>query len=142
MPGERPALIQVVSLQRDARQEETTLRRTYSGALRSLPQGPALAYTETDEQGADTRVLLASEAEGIRLRREGLCSTDLLLAPGQERASAYETPYGAMELTVRTHEAVWLADGQRVRVRLRYDVYVAGELLSQNEIRVACRAKP
>ena len=47
-----------------------------------------------------------------------------------------------MELTVRTHEAVWLADGQRVRVRLRYDVYVAGELLSQNEIRVACRAKP
>ena len=92
MPGERPALIQVVSLQRDGRQEETALRRTYSGALRSLPQGPALAYTETDEQGADTRVLLAAEAEGIRLRREGLCSTDLLLAPGQERASAYETP--------------------------------------------------
>lgn len=142
MPDRRPALIQIVSLQRDGRQEETKLRQTYSGALHSLPQGPGLAYTETDGQGTDTRVLLAREAEGIRLRRQGLCSTDLLLAPGQERASAYETPYGTMELTVRTHEAVWLADERSTHVRLRYDVYVAGELLSQNEVRVACRAKP
>lgn len=135
-------LIQVVSVQEDAQKDRQTLRRTFSGEVRRLPQGPALRYVEKDEEGQETDVELRIEEKGVRLWRHGICSMELTLVPGEKSRSLYQTPYGAMDLTVRTQEASYGETGAGANVHLRYDVYVQGELLSRNTVQVTYRVKP
>lgn len=135
-------LIQVVSVQEDAQKERQTLRRTFSGEVRRLPQGPALRYVEKDEEGQETDVELRIEEKCVRLWRHGICAMELTLVPGEESRSLYQTPYGAMDLTVRTQEASFSEAGVGSKVRLRYDVYVQGELLSRNTVQMTYRVKP
>ena len=142
MSDGKPALIQVVSVQEDAQRARETHSRIYRGEVHRLPQGLALRYTETDEEGAATHVALERTLEGVLLRRKGMCSAQMLLIPGREGASVYETPFGAMDLTVRTQEASWTEQGVSSRIALRYDVYVQGELLSRNTVTLTYREKP
>ncbi len=135
-------LIQVVSVQEDAQKERQTLRRTFSGELRRLPQGPVLRYVERDEEGAETDVEIRIEEKGARLLRRGICAMELTLVPGETSRSVYQTPYGAMDLTVRTQEASFSETGAGAKVGLRYDVYVQAELLSRNTVQVTYRVKP
>ena len=67
---------------------------------------------------------------------------ELTLVPGETSRSVYQTPYGAMDLTVRTQEASFSETGAGAKVGLRYDVYVQAELLSRNTVQVTYRVKP
>ena len=139
----KPVLIQVVSVQEDAQRERQTLRRIYSGEVQRLPRGRMLRYTETDETGEHTHVAFErAEDGGVRLRRKGACRTEMLLIPGCEAACVYETPFGAMDLVVRTQEASWTETDVSSHIALRYDVFVQGELLSRNTVTLTYRVKP
>lgn len=64
-------LIQVVSVQEDAQKERQTLRRTFSGELRRLPQGPGAAIRRAGRRGRGDGRGVRIEEKGARLLRRG-----------------------------------------------------------------------
>lgn len=100
-----------------------------------------VVYRETDEQtGAETSTMLKIAADSLTLVRRGGVRQQQLFAKGQVSVSDYATPYGTLQMRVKTHElAISRSDDALHQIKVDYDLYLNGSWQSRNELAVTVR---
>lgn len=124
----KPVLVHVQSIQRDANGDELKLELVAEGKFYTKGQTQYIVYEEselTDMKGVTT-IIKALPDGAVMLIRLGAVNQRQEYRKGRETTSAYETPMGIIDVTMKTYECdVNLTDGIG-SIRLGYDVDLAG----------------
>lgn len=89
----------------------------------------SVLYEENEKVGEQIRTLLKIEEEPLRvsIRKSGAVIWNAVFEAGKKDISAYETPYGALELEVETKTVnVWQTK-QKTSLQLAYALLIQGE---------------
>lgn len=124
-------LVSVTSIQRDNSGEEIKLELVSAGKYYEKERARYFVYKEseiTGMEGVTTVIKLAADGTLVLLRL-GKVRNRQEYAVGKVRKSIYQTPFGSMEISMKTYEIkVDLHDGIG-EIYLAYDVLL-GELAS------------
>lgn len=85
-------------------------------------------------QEGNTKTHIRISGDTVHVHRLGELSGDLWFVEGDERDTRYETPYGRMLLTIKTHRIRW--DAKTMILNIRYNILTDGELVSMNEMTI------
>lgn len=125
----KPVLVHVQSIQRNPDGEELKLELVAEGKFYTKDQTQYIVYEEselTDMKGVTTVIKVLPD-ETIMLLRLGNVHQRQEYRKGKVTKSAYETPVGIIDVTMKTYEcAVDLTEDGIGSIRLGYDVDLAG----------------
>lgn len=101
-------------------------------------------YFKTDSvhllyQENNTKTHIRISGKTVHVHRLGELSGDLWFVEGDERDTRYETPYGRMMLTLKTHKIEW--DAKKLRLHIRYNILSDEQLLSMNEMTIEMKER-
>ena len=128
MPENKTVSIRMTTAQKVG-EERDTQTAELSGQLWFKENSVHLIY---EESNAKTHLRISDKL--VHIHRLGELSGDLWFAEGEERDTRYETPYGRMILTIRTHRIQW--EPKELKLYLRYNVLAEGQLVSMNEMTI------
>jgi len=97
-------------------------------------------YMESELTGLEgTKTTFHIEKKQVLLTREGSVNSQMLFENGQKHYFMYETPYGAAQLGVRTHNIKSGLDEHGGDIELSYAVDVDSVELGKNDFRINIR---
>lgn len=124
----KPVLVKIESIQRNPEGEELKLELNAEGKYYTRGKTRYIVYEEselTDMQGVTTVIKVLPD-EAVMLLRMGKIHQRQEYRKGKTSTSAYETPVGILDVTMKTYECdVDLCDGIGT-IRLGYDVDLSG----------------
>lgn len=92
-------------------------------------------YKETDlVDKQETSTMLKIGEDFLALTRNGGVKQQQLFARGRTSHSDYETPYGKLQLTVKTHRFNMISDAKNRIIEIDYAIYINGSWQSDNEL--------
>ena len=92
-------------------------------------------YKENDlVDKQETSTMLKIGEDFLTLTRSGGVKQQQHFAEGQVSSSDYETPYGKLQLTVKTHRFKMVSDAEGRIIEIDYALYINGGWQSDNEL--------
>lgn len=137
---EKHVMIHVTSLQRDEQGKDEKITLETPGMYGETGDMKYVTYKETQLAGMEgTTTTLQMYEDHVNLVREGNFLQDQEYRIGKQSKSLYQTPMGAMEISVMTREIENTIHDGEGRMRLSYDVELKGLFKHLNEIIVEIR---
>lgn len=137
----RTVYITITGVQSDETGEEMIAELSATGEYFEKGGSRYLLYEETDpESGAVTKNTLKARGQNITLTKRGDIRSQMQFAPEEMHPAEYITPYGILHLQVYTEDVKIFFGDSRGEIRLRYNLYSDGELLSSCRLTLICRA--
>ena len=115
---------------------------TYAGLARQHEDGWLVKYEERLTEEADdpaTLVRLRVNPYRVKLLREGGYRALFHFAQDLDWELSYETPYGALPMTIRTREFACELGADGGEVRFLYDMAAQGGAVSRRKMRITWR---
>ncbi len=125
--------LEIRSSQQLGRQQEQDLLKV-DGCYYLKAQTAHLLYREEGGQITHLRI----QPDLVHIHRLGSLAGDLWFKLGDTRETRYDTPMGALLITVQTHEMSWLPGRQ---LYLHYALLSEGQLLSENQLTITIRER-
>ena len=121
--------------------EPEVIRTQVQGTLEDRGEAGVLLTYQEDGQTETERVLttLMAALDRVVLERTGGLRSQMVFVKGQEHRSSYATPYGALELVIRTRTLFSSLDGRGGELRLAYDLELGGTEAGRNTLRLQVR---
>lgn len=133
-------MIHVTSLQRDEQGKDEKITLETPGIYGETEDMKYVTYKETQLAGMEgTTTTLQMYEDHVNLVREGNFLQDQEYRIGKQSKSLYQTPMGAMEISVMTRDIENTIHDGKGRMRLSYDVELKGLFKHLNEIIVEIR---
>lgn len=137
----RNVIISIHSRQCMDGQEDTVVQEA-EGLLARAGEGWTLAYREGDDSGlGDTKTILRLEPEQVTLTRLGEVNSRMIFRKGTPHTSPYETPFGTIPLTVRTHRLETALEEDGGAIEIDYQIELGGGAAGVNRLRLHVRKK-
>ena len=133
-------IVSVKSTQRDADGEDTVVELVSSGKYYETALAKHIIYDESEVTGlGNTKTTIKAYKDSVVLLRTGEFSMRHEYQLGKTNVASLETPYGAVELAMLTHELdIDLNDGKG-HICLGYDISVGGKWQFYNQLYVEIR---
>lgn len=110
--------------------QQETLHQTGRGLLTRTEDGWRLRYVAADEAGEKSQADIRLTAEGASVRN-CIAGYTMYLHPDQTTAAGIQTPYGRMDLHVRTRRVHWTLDGDtQGTIELEYTLLAGGQTVT------------
>ena len=133
------ALISLVSFQDD----DDKLEVVTPGDFYKKEDLYIVEYDETKISGMEgTRTTLKIGNDNFTLLREGNTITNMNFQNGKECFSIYDTPYGILQIKIRTKNLLVNVDDQGGEVLVNYNMVVAGTSQPDTKLRVNIKKLP
>ncbi len=115
---------------------ETGTKITTRGACYRKKDVYYIFYEVLDDEmpGVSTKHKLQIHPDYVKISYSGGMNQSFVLKPGMECESVYTTPYGEFDFIFVGREQRFTEDSGRLHLYLRYDIFSAGALLSENEL--------
>ncbi len=139
MSEQNPVVVRVKGSFRDAEGREDEILTVAKGRHYFHRDKHYVLYDDEDlQQGTKTPTVLKIGQEAMILLRHGSVEQEQRFERGTEKRSTYRTPYGNINLAVRTEElSVHYEDGKAEGiVDIRYDLFVNGAFQSSNRLHI------
>jgi len=107
------------------------------GKLESEQGKITLSYDESETTGMDgteTRVII--EGKRVILAREGAVTTHMVFEEGQNHISLYQTPHGALTVSVFASEVHTALEDEKGDIMVDYALHIDNEQVSRNTFKV------
>lgn len=116
--------------------EPEVIRTHVQGDLEDRGEaGILLTYQESGQTEPERVVTtLAATADRVALERTGALRSQMIFEEGREHQSVYQTPYGTLELVIRTRTLFSNLDSQGGEIRLAYDLALGGAETGRNTL--------
>ena len=141
MSGEAVEL-EVINIQT---QEEDTDRLTYKGAgtLYHKKGKYYLIYEEEGEglEGARTTVKIDPRQERVFLNRKGPAALNQEFVEGKVNHDSYQTDQGNLEIKTETKKLSIKAGKEQGKIKIKYDLYLAGGFFAANDLEITYQLK-
>ncbi len=136
-------MINVTSVQRDEQGKDEKITLETPGIYGEKENMKYVTYEETELAGMEgTTTTLQMYDDHVNLLREGNFLQNQEYRVGKRAQSLYQTPVGAMEISIVTREIENTIHDGKGRMRLSYDVELKGLFSHLNEIIVEIREDP
>lgn len=121
--------------------EPETIRTRARGTLEDRGEAGVLLTYQEDGQSEAERVwtTLTATPDRVVLERTGALRSQMVFEEGCEHRSAYQTPYGTLELVIRTRKLCHSLDGRGGELSLEYDLELGGTGAGRNTLRLQVR---
>lgn len=133
-------LLTVIGSQRDAQGEENTIELFTHGKRYAKNGVDYITYQETEISGMEgATTLLKIYSDHVILVRQGSVEQRQEFRTGERSSSSYTTPFGTMNITVRTTRLTVARanDGGCVTgVHIEYELEISGQWQSANTLHV------
>lgn len=139
MSEQNPVVIRVKGSFRDAEGKEDEILTVAKGRHYFHRDKHYVLYDDDSlQQGTKTPTVLKIGRDTMTLLRHGSVEQEQHFECGAERLSTYRTPYGNINLAVRTDElSVHYEDGEVAgMVDIRYDLFIDGVFQSSNRLHI------
>ena len=110
------------------------------GTLSDHPGGYVIAYAESELTGLEgTQTQLEIGAERVTLLRTGQLCSQMVFEPGRTHRSMYDTPYGAMEIGIRTRQLRSTMGARGGELEVAYSIEVNHSVAGENVFQINVR---
>lgn len=99
-------------------------------------EGSVLSYQESAESGLDATTTLWLKPGQVVMERSGVLSSRMVFEEGEAHRCAYGTPYGTIDMTVRTHWLRACLDSGGGEVSIDYDLELEGAGTGRHALRL------
>jgi len=131
-------IVTVVGRQKDAAGEENTIKMVAAGKHYYRNGQNYVLYEDHELSGAtETSTLLKIAEDSLTLLRRGAVTQEQYFAKGKESRSAYSTPYGELELSIRTQDIDIVYGSISGNIDIVYALSINGQWQSDNELHIA-----
>lgn len=123
--------------QKDAEGEETNISFTTYGKMLMEENGYIISYDETEENGTKgvTTIFIVGKL-GLSMLRTGALQSEMHFKEGEVFETMYETPYGAMDMVIKTKSMKMNMSAFGGEFAFSYGVSLSGALVGENEFMV------
>lgn len=99
-----------------------------AGEFERTEYGFLVSYEETELSGMEgTTTYLKIFDEKLVLQREGSTMAELEFQKGNNNVSLYDTPYGTLELRVKTNDTIIKINDNGGKIQVDYDIALSGQ---------------
>lgn len=136
----KDVLVSVKSVQRDTDGQDQVVELVSPGTYAERNGVYYIRYDESSVTGLEgVKTTIKIHPDSIVLLRTGAVSMRHQYILGEERETIYETPFGAIEMAVKTHELEVRANQSECQVHLGYDITVEGQPQFYNQLDICVR---
>ena len=137
MSGMYPVLVRVRGIQRDETGRENTIESVSAGRHSVKNAKHYVLYDDLllNEKQKTPTVLKFHDGELVLLRRGGM-DQELRFRKGMQTQSKYRTPYGTLDMAVRTTRLDICCGLLEGRIDAEYDIAVNGQYQSTNRLHI------
>lgn len=136
----KDVLVSVKSVQRDTDGQDQVVELVSPGTYAERNGVYYIRYDESSVTGLEgVKTTIKIHPDSIVLLRTGAVSMRHQYILGEERETIYETPFGAIEMAVKTHELEVRVNQSECQVHLGYDITVEGQPQFYNQLDICVR---
>ncbi len=133
------ALISLVSFQND----EDKLEVVTPGDFYKKEDLYIVEYDETKISGMEgTKTILKIGNDNFTLLREGNTITNMNFQNGKESISIYDTPYGVLQIKIKTKDLLVNVNDQGGEILVNYNMIVSGTSQTDTKLKVNIKKLP
>ena len=130
-------IVTVVGRQKDAAGEENTIKMVAAGKHYCRNGKNYVQYEDHELSGTvATSTLLKIAGSSLTLLRRGAVTQEQHFAKGKESRSVYRTPYGELELSIRTETIDIVYGSISGNIDIAYALSINGQWQSDNELHI------
>ena len=112
------------------------------GKLYPREDGFALEYEETEITGMEgTTTSFVREGDVVSLTRSGSFNSQMVFQEGRQHSSLYRTPYGTLDVDIRTGRIRSSINELGGVMEIDYDIAVQKQLMSKNRFQIRVKRK-
>ncbi|MGK0465539.1 DUF1934 domain-containing protein [Clostridium sp.] len=135
------AIISVVSKQADSEDEDDIIEVVTPGEFYKEGNSYYAVYEETEISGMKgTTTTLRIDEENFTLMRTGTTTTEMKFKKDVKDLSLYNTPHGALDLTVDTKELKMKVDSSGGDVFIDYDMIIGNQQVLSTTLKINIKA--
>ncbi|MGH4117981.1 DUF1934 domain-containing protein [Clostridium sp.] len=139
---DKNAIISVVSKQADSKDEEDTIEVVTPGKFYKQDNSYYAIYEETEISGMEgTTTTLKIDEENFTLIRTGTTTTEMKFKKNGRDLTLYNTPHGALDLTVDTKELKMKVDNNGGDVFIDYDMMIGNQQVLSTKLIINIKAQ-
>jgi uncharacterized beta-barrel protein YwiB (DUF1934 family) len=139
---DKNAIISVVSKQADGKDEDDIIEVVTPGKFYKQDNSYYAVYEETEISGMKgTTTTLKIDEENFTLIRTGTTNTEMKFKKHERDLTLYNTPHGALDLTVDTRELKMKVDSSGGDVFIDYDMIVANQQVLSTILEINIKAQ-
>jgi uncharacterized beta-barrel protein YwiB (DUF1934 family) len=136
------AIISVVSKQVDSKDEDDIIEVVTPGEFYKEDNSYYAVYEETEISGMKgTTTTLRIDEENFTLTRTGTTTTEMKFKKDERDLTLYNTPHGALDLTVDTKELKMKVDSSGGDVFIDYDMIIGNEQVLSTTLKINIKAQ-
>ena len=112
-----------------------------TGEFEKTEYGFLVSYEETELSGMEgTTTYLKIFDEKLILQRKGSTIAELEFQKGNNNVSLYDTPYGTLELRVKTNDTIIKINDNGGKIKVDYDIALSGQKPYKTRLDVEIKA--
>ncbi len=100
-----------------------------------------IRFSEKNEEAAETESLLRVSGNTMELIRKGAYETSMYFEKGKEHVTPYRTPYGVMNMTIKTVEMAFVKNNDRILASVEYILSMEGQEVSQTLLQIEVKER-
>ena len=136
----KDVIISIKGMQNYEGTEPDGMELVTQGTLSDHPGGYVIAYAESELTGMEgTETTLEIGPERVTLLRTGQLCSQMVFEQGRVHRSLYDTPYGSMEIGIRTRQLRSTMGEQGGELEIAYSIEVNHSLAGENMFHINVR---
>lgn len=128
----KDVLIKVRGVQRDEDGNEAVTETVVDGEYYEKGSSIYLFYEEhLEEESGTVKHIIKLKDDVLELTKKGVVNARMVFEQGKTHVADYATPYGLVQLGVKTYRVSWLAGEDVMEIRAEYALTAGEEILSE-----------
>ena len=132
--------VTITGIQKYADHEDDDLKTSAEGEYYYRNGSHYILYEERPEGFTETTKSMLKLKDGcLEMTRKGLINTSMVFDKSKETVSRYKTPFGEMQLGIRTKDLSVIETEDVIRAKVAYDLEAEGRHMAECVIEIMIR---
>ena len=115
--------------------EDDTIEEKSVGSFRVMDKKAYIMYKTRDEDGGETTSVVTVSDEGVKIKRKGSVTADMIYTQGKKTEFLYRLPFGAMDMEIYTKSIENSLDENGGTLRIAYTLFAQGAKM-ENDMQI------
>lgn len=115
--------------------EEDTIEEKTIGSFRIMDEKAYIMYKSRGEDGDETISVINVSCDGVKIKRKGAVTADMIYRTGEKTAFLYRLPFGAMDMEIYTKSIENSLNENGGTLRIVYTLFVQGATM-ENDMQI------
>lgn len=116
--------------------DEVPVEIVVKGTYKKMGEVAYVKYKEVDDEGNENDCLIKIGKDTIEIVKKGAISSNLLFERGKSNISPYQTPFGALMVSITTREMIVLEDEDALVAKVKYGLDINYDFVADCDVNI------